>query len=337
MQSEIASILRLNGWAGRVVLIAYGLGTTVVAVLNLPGLIVPELGVVALALLWAGLAILGLSQGEPLGLGWTLGVIGITTTVTAISSWNVVNPADPGYATWPLGAMTILLFVLALRGRRGLAWIGFLALAAVSIAVALVGGQDVMRVVNDILRQSATLVIGTLFAIVLRRATQSISSIQNSQVSQAAVAAAGATAARERDEQNSRLEQDARPALERIISTEPFSDDDLRAFNALAATLRGGIQATGSTGTRIADAVRSARVRGLAVTFIDEGGTPLSAEDRGRVETALLPLLTDIPQGSVTVRLSPDGSDEIATIVVEEGGIYRRILVTGAVEARLTQ
>ena len=100
---------------------------------------------------------------------WTLGIIGVVSATTAITSWNVLTPENPGYATWPLGAMTFLRsFVLALRGRRALAWVGFAAVAVISVVLAIVAGQEAIRVINDVLRQSATLVIGTLFAIVLR-------------------------------------------------------------------------------------------------------------------------------------------------------------------------
>lgn len=333
MQNEVASVLRLNGWAGRTVLLVYGVGTTIVAALNIGELTVPALGVVALGLLWAGLVILGLVQGEPLGLPWTLGIIAIVTATTAISTSNVLHPDDPHYATWPLGAMTFLLFVLALRGRRRWAWVGFAALAIVSIAGALLSNRDLVGVINDVARQSATLIIGTLFAIVLRRATQTITSLHNAQVSRAATAAASTTAARDRDEQNHRLEQDSRPALERIIAQAPFTPEDLRQFALLAENLRGGTQESGSRGTPIAAAVRAARVRGLNVNFVDEGGSPLTAEDRAHVEAALMPLLTDLDHGAITVRLSADGSDEIATIVVEVDGVYSRVLVTGTVQA----
>lgn len=330
MKTEITSILRLDSWAGRLVLILYGIGTAIVAVLNLGGMIEPALGVVSIGLLWLGLVLLGLPQGEPFALPYAFGIVGVVVVTTALSSWNVLHPENPGYATWPLGAMTFLLFVVALRGRRGLAWIGFLALAIVSVVVALIAGQDVVRVINDIARQSATLLIGTLFAVVLRRAAQTITSIQNDQLSRAALATATEAATRERDAQNTRLEQAARPALERIISPQPFTEDDLRDFTSLAANLRGGTQASGSSGTRVADAVRNARIRGLSVTLIDDRGAALTAVELSRVETALLPLLRDVTNGSVTVRLSPTSYEEIATIVVEENGAYRRVLVTAA-------
>ena len=333
MKTDITSILRLNSWAGRLVLIIYGIGTTIVAVMNLSGMIQPVAGIGALVLLWAGIILLGFITGEPLALPWTIALIVIVALTTAISAWNVLDPQNPGYATWPLGAMTILLFVLALRGRRALAWVGFLVMAVISIIVAVLTSQDVVGVITLLLRQSATLIIGSLFAIVLRRATQTIASIQSYQLSRAAVSAATELAVQERDAQNSRLEQDARPALERIISPAPFTARDLQEFAAVSATLRGGTQAAGTSGNRIADAVREARVRGLTVTLIDDLGTPLPLADRARVESSLLPLLAEVVRGSITVRLSPDSHDEIATIVVEEDGEFRRVVITGEVVA----
>ena len=333
MNSEIGSILHLNGFAGRVVLAVYGVGTAVVAVLNLNGLIVPAFGLVSIGLFGFGLAFLALGRGEPIGTGWAVGVIAVVVTVTAVSTGNILNPDNPGYATWPLGAMTFLLFVLALRGRKALAWTGFAAMALVSIALAVASGNDVLRVVNDVARQSATLVIGTLFAIVLRRATQTIAAIQSRELSRTTVEAAAATANREREAQNSRLEQDARPALERIIAPQPFSPHDLQGFAALSSALRGGIQPVGSSGSGIADAVRVARVRGLSVTLIDDRGTALPNEVVGRLEEALLPLLAAMEQGSVTVRLNPEGGADIATIVIEENGQYRRMVLKDAAVA----
>jgi hypothetical protein len=330
VNSEIGSILHLNGFAGRVVLAVYAIGTAIVATLNLSGLIQPAFGIVALVLFGFAIAFLALGKGEPLGIGWTGGVIAVVVLVTAISSGNILNPENPGYATWPLGAMTFLLFVLALRGRKALAWVGFAAMAAVAIGLAVLAGLDVIRVINDVARQSATLIIGTLFAIVFRRATQTIAAIQSRELSRTAVEAAAATANREREAQNLRLEQDARPALERIISVQPFTQQDLQAFADLARTLRGGTQPVGSSGSGIADAVREARARGLSVTLIDDRGTALPNEVVARLVDALLPLLSSLAYGSVSVRLNPEGGADIATIVIEEGGLYRRMVLTDA-------
>lgn len=328
MNTDITSILRLNDWAGRIVLLFYGLGTTIVALLNLNGMKVPWLGLISIALLWFGLFLLARPDREPFRLTTTFFVMGTVATVTALSSWNIADPEHPGYASWPLGAMTFLLLVLALRGRRGYAWIGFAALAVVSIIAAIVAQQQIPTVVNDVVRQSATLLIGTLFALVLRRASQTITAIQANQLTRTTVAAASAAATRERAAQNARLERDARPALERILEPTPMTDDELRNFVLLESTLRDGIRASGFSSDRIANATRDARERGLTVVLLDDRGSDLLDRERALVESALLDQLESTADGAITARLSPHDRDELATIVVEEGGEYRRVVVT---------
>ena len=329
MNTDVTSILRLGDWAGRLVLLFYGLGTTVVAILNLSAMIVPALGIVALVLLWVGLLILARPDQEPFDFTATLAVTGIVAVVTAISCWNIIDLENPGYASWPLGAMTFLLLVLALRGRRIDAWLGFAVFAVIAIAVGAMGTRDTLLVVNDVLRQSATLLIGTLFALVLRRSSQTITAIQNNQLSRATLAASTAAAARERAVQTERLERDARPALERILSGAPLTPDELKHFALLETTLRDGIRATGFSSERVTEATRQARERGLRVVLLDDRGSELVDGERSRVEAALLDQLeTTDDGGSITARLSPHDRDELATIVIEEDGHYRRVVVT---------
>jgi len=328
VNTDISSILRLNDWAGRVVLAFYGVGTTIVALLNLRGYIVPGLAVASLVLLWIGLAILARPGGEPFPLASTVVVVVIVATVTALSCWNIADPTNPGYATWPLGAMTFLTLVLALRGRRGWAWIGFSLFAVISLVNGTINDHDPLVVVNDVARQAGTLLIGTLFALVLRRSGQTITAIQANQLTRTTVAAASAAATRERAAQNARLERDARPALERILQPEPLSDDEKQHFRLLEATLRDGIRATGFSGDIVAEATRQARERGITVVLLDDRGSELVDGEREIVEAALLEQLASTSTGAITARLSPHDRDELATIVVEEGGEYRRVVVT---------
>jgi hypothetical protein len=328
VNTDITAMLRLNDWGGRVVLVFYGIGTTLIALINLSGLLVPGLGIITLVLLWAGLAILATPGPEPFPLRSTVLVIVIVAVGTSLSAWNVADVATAGYATWHLGALTFLLLVLALRGRRMLAWIGFATLAVISLICGIVAQQDLLIVVNDVVRQSATLMIGTLFALVLRRASQTITAIQNNQLTRATIAAATMAATRERASQNARLEQDARPALERILAGKALGDDEQRNFALLEATLRDGIRATGFSSERIAIAAREAREQGLRVVLLDDRGSELVDGERELVEAALLDQLRATSEGAITARLSPEDRDELATIVVEEGGVYRRVVVT---------
>lgn len=327
MRVESSPVLRLNSRQGRILLAIYGAGTTLVAVLNLGGLVSPIAGIASLAFLWAALVILGLPGNDPLSLPLTLGVLGAIAVITVLSSWNVADPNNPGYSAWHLGAVTIVLLVLALRGRRALAWAGFALLAVVTIASTFGTGQNLVGAVNDIARQAGTLAIGTLFALVLRRAGRTIAAIHESLLVRTSREAATDAAARERSVQNERLEREARPALERLLHPQPLSAAELQAITMLEASLRDGIHAAGFSSPAVAYEVRIARERGVRVILVDDRGSDLSDADRTLAETALVTELRMLHSGTVTARLSPAGSPEIASIVVSGDGLQHSVIV----------
>ena len=327
MHADSSPVLRLNSPSGRILLGIYGAGTTLVAVLNLGGLVSPIAGIAALGLLWVALVVLALPGDDPLTLPLTAAVLGATTAITLLSSWNIASPNNPGYSAWHLGAVTIVFLVLALRGRRSLAWAGFGVLALVTLVSTLGTGQQPLGAVNDLARQAGTLAIGTLFALVLRRAGRTIAAIHTAQVVRASREASSAADSRERSAQNERLERDARPALERLLHPQPLSAAELHAIAMLEASLSDGIHAAGFGSPAVAAEVRSARGRGVRVILVDDRGTDLDDADRQLAETALVTELRMLHSGTVTARLSPAGSPEVASIVVSGDGLQHSVIV----------
>ena len=327
MRVESSPVLRLNSRPGRILLAIYGAGTTLVALLNLGGLVSPVAGILSLALLWASLVVLALPGDDPLSLRLTTVVLAATTAISLLSSWNVADPANPGYSAWHLGAVTLVFLVLALRGRRALAWAGFGVLAVVTIVSTAGTGQSLLGAVNDVARQAGTLAIGTLFALVLRRAGRTITAIHDAQLVRTGREAATDAAARERAMQNDRLERDARPALERLLHPQPLNAAELQAIAMLEASLRDGIHAAGFSSAAVAGEVRIARERGVRVILVDDRGHELSDSDRLLAETALVTELRMLHSGTVTARLSPAGSPEIASIVVSGDGLQHSVIV----------
>jgi len=327
MHAESSPVLRLNSGPGRILLAIYGSGTTLVALLNLGGLNSPVAGVISVALLWGALVVLALPGDDPLSLPLTSAVLAATTAITLLSSWNVASPNNPGYSAWHLGAVTIVFLVLALRGRRALAWAGFALLAVVTLGSTFGTGQLLLGAVNDLARQAGTLAIGTLFALVLRRAGRTIAAIHDAQLVRTGRAASTEAAARERAIQNDRLERDARPALERLLHPHPLSAAELQAIAMLEASLRDGIHAAGFSSPAVAGEVRIARERGVRVILVDDRGGELSDSDRALAETALVTELRMLHSGTVTARLSPAGSPEIASIVVSGDGLQHSVVV----------
>ena len=325
--SSFTAILRLEDARGRVILVLYGAATTLVATINLSGLIYPLLGVLSLALLWVALALLAFPSAERYGIVSTFVVVGLVIAITLISSWNLADPARPVYANWNLGATTFVLLVVLLRGRRLVAWTTFAAVASITLLASVTTDRGFAEGINDVARQSATLIIGTLFAIFLRRTSRTIDALQDAQLRRRTAEAAILATTKERAVQNARLDRVARPALERILDETPFTPRELGEFVLLEAALRDSIRAAGFSTELLATEAWIARARGLQVILLDDRGAELDDDDRQRVETAVISELRATTYGTVTARLSPQGRSDIATIVVDEVGQYRRIVV----------
>jgi hypothetical protein len=320
-------MLRLTGIGGRLLLAFYGIATTLVALLNFDKYSVAPLLFLALGLMFAALAVLASESKEPFGALGTTTVIVLVAATTFVNAWNLANPASPGYANWHMGAMTFVLLVLALRGRPKQAWLGYGIFASIEILSTFYTDLTLIAAITDIARQAATLLIGSLFAMLLRRASRTITAIQETQLSRAAARAATAAATGERERQVARLERDARPALDRILSGVELTAEEREGFALLEAGLRDGIRAAGFSSEALAAETREARARGLQVVLLDDRGSELDDDERAVVELAVIDQLRASAEGTITARLSPYERDEIATIVVDEGGVYRRVVV----------
>lgn len=327
MNTDLTAVLRLTDVRGRALLMFYGAGTTLVAGLNLERLIVPAFGILGLLLLWAAIVLLSRAGATPFALRSTFAVLACVIGMALFSAWNLVDVVTPGYSGWYLGSGTFVLLVLGLRGRGRFAWAGFILLAVISLLSTLQTGQDQLAAIAELARQAGTLFIGSLFAIVLRRAASVIATIQERQLARVAIDAATAMATRERALQNERLEEHARPALERLLSEEPLTGAERQGMALLEAELRDGIRAAGFVSDAIVRETRAARQRGVQVTLVDDRGGHLAPADFDRVEKALISELQSATGGSVTARLSSSDSIEIATIVVGNGDAYRSVSV----------
>ena len=325
--SQDSASLRLTDGGGRALLAFYGAGTAIVAVLNLGGLYSPALGIVSVVMLWVALILLAVPGPDRLSGRLTAAVIGLTTAMSLASSWNIVDPDAAGYSAWHLGAITFVLLVLALRGRRSVAWIGFATLVVITLISTVFTGEELLGAVNNLARQAGTLAIGTLFAVALRRAGITIAAIHEARLLRSSQEAATASAAEERSLQTARLERDARPALERLMSPVPLGEAERRGLALLAESLRDGITAAGFSGDVAAQEIRSARARGIRVALIDDRGAGLEASDRQLAEDALVLELRRAKGGTVTARLSPLDSEEIASVVVDDGEVHRSVIV----------
>jgi hypothetical protein len=284
--------------------------------------------IVSLVLISAAATLLTRPVRDPLPLRRSIVILTITTAVTVLSDANIPPDAPPGFSTWHYASVTLVLFILGLRGRSVLAWVGFFAVVAVTIAWTLMTGSTLL--LELLPNQAATLAVGTVFAVGLRNTSKRIWQLQAEQTALAAAESASLAAAEERARQAARLNAVARPALERIAAGPPYSDEERESWMRLEATVRDSLRAPSLNLPQLAAAADGARARGVEVTLLDDSAGELeSSTDREVIATAIIAELDTMDSGRLTGRVLPRGRGQLATIVVddEDGETSRQIVV----------
>ena len=278
----------------------------------------PGLGVGALALyVVAILTTLGLYRGLHMPVGQA-----VFNALVAIALPLIVNPliadgAHNTFATWYVGGLGVLLSATAVRQHRTIAWI---ATALVCLIVVAWGGLTAIYD-SGLIGMVLLVAAGQALSLGVERASADVKRLGDQ--AQAEASEAAATTA-QRLERQVRLQQAlsaSRPILERIVA----SDGKLSAAEQLEsrlaeAALRDEIRGRNLINPRVRDAVRLARLRGVEVLLLDEGGLDDCEPDlRERLLGDVANAIDGFAAGKVTVR-SPKGEPWMLTVVALSPG-----------------
>ena len=212
----------------------------------------------------------------------------------------------------------MVLVVLAVRGRMGFSWSGYLVMTVLAIGWALLNGRTVFDGVNLAIRHAGTLLAGTLFAVGLKNSTQTLSGLNRERALNGAAVATAAAAMEERDTQLTRVNTLARPTLERLVRAEHLHAS-LRAVSRLVeATLRDAMRGRALFVEPLISAARAARIRGVDVTLLDDSADPPPLQLAAAAEIVAAQL-NSLTHGRLTARVLPAGRPIIASIVVDAG------------------
>ncbi|GCE38838.1 hypothetical protein Rhow_002362 [Rhodococcus wratislaviensis] len=304
---------------------AYITGITVAAAGTVAG--VRPWWPVAVAVLVNAAAVTGLLvvSGDPLP-WWAALAIGAAGPVAAalvlsVLPVPVVNPLQ----TWPVGSAVGVYTFLCVRGRPWWAWGGQVCIMAVCVGWATTTGQGTAYGLVISVISIGPLLMGTVFAYTIRPYATTIFRLRREATRQIADEAAAAAALSERDRQLHRLDELARPLLERIATGRPLDRDEMLQCRLLEAHLRDALRAPGLADPLITSAAQAARARGVEVVLLDDHGLDTAADDvRRRVVLAVADELHRAQSGSVTARILPPGRAQTASVLVSaDAGTHR--------------
>ncbi|KQV06361.1 hypothetical protein [Leifsonia sp. Root112D2] len=326
--SDATDLLQLTSFRARLVLLLFIATQVLLTIVALNLVTTPWRSILALVLVSFAAALLTVRVADAYPLSLVLVIFAIVVTSTLLVTWNLPDSGPLGYAGWHWGAITFVLFVLALRERILWAWASFAAMAALSIAWAVSVGRGLGGGIDLIDRHAGLLLIATLFALALRRTSRRIDALAATQIEVAEREAASRTILAEQAEQTATLDTLARPALEAIASDAPLTESDRRDFVLLEALLRDRLRAAALLTPAITRAVQDARRNGVEVVLLDDrGDVEISAGALGEVEAAVLDAVRQPHIEGLTVRLLPAGREDVATVVAQHRGETRRTTI----------
>ncbi|THG30759.1 hypothetical protein [Naasia lichenicola] len=233
---------------------------------------------------------------------------------TAAISWEMPTHGWPGYASWHLGASTIMLFFLAMRGRIAIAWVSYLLMSAITIVWAVDVGQGIGTGIALTDRNAGVLLIGSLFGAAIGRLAQRIRNLSEIEVRRGAAISAEQVSVAQRGVRLERLEQMALPFLRRVAGGADPAEVHAEAV-VLEGQLRDQVRA-GVLAPALAEAVSEARARGIDVTLLDDLRDIPPSDVMDGLTAFVRGRLAEMTEGKLVVRLLPPGREIRATVLV---------------------
>ena len=280
----------------------------------------------AIAIVGAGGVLIVAKRSYPYPWTDTALILGIVVVANAMVFDSLHVSGDLGRATWNLGANTWLLFFLTIQGRPWAAWLGMVLMIAQSATWAAITDRGALAGVVMCSNHVGILLVGTLFAILLRRTAQRIEALRERALTAAAETAAADAGIEIRRARVDELSALALPLLERIGEGGPFTDAERASFARAEARLRDGVRGRALALPEVVEATEAARARGVSVTILDDRGEVIEDGDAlARMVEVIVRTLGAAFAGAVTVRLQPPGRDCALTLLHVHGDEVTRI------------
>lgn len=314
---------RLIGLIGTGPWLLFGLAVVTLSiqalVLGGPPMRTPS-GVAALALVLVAAALLAGRSATPLPLWRTLVVVAVPPVTVLLITWQqAFHDRSPGYEAWELWANSLLMFVLAIRGRIAAAWIAEgLSIGLVCLWSQLLTGS-VLYGISISYGQPVALIACTAFAVGLHQTARRILEFR---------AAERDRAGREAMDAGARVSAEFELAIVRGMAEPTLRDiadggsPDPQAVRSLEASLRDLVRGRSLAVEPLTAELRELRTRGADVVVLDDlGDHPIDASELAEAARWAASRIRRSPARTITIRIAPldtaSGSRVVVTISLD--------------------
>lgn len=281
----------------------------------------PEIAVAAIAIyLVAVLPSVILYRPEKLPLNQAIFNFAVAALVPLLINSQLDPDQADQYSTWYVIGIATLMATTAVRQQRFLAWAGTVMMVAQVVAWRgfIEGSQIGLNGALMLVFAGHTISIG------LERAYRDTMAFSQEALDIRTQQVTNAAASEERRERLDLALQGARPMLDEIKNSHgKLSFEQKLEARLLEAALRDEIRGRGLMTPEIRNAARAARIRGVEVIILDEGGLD-SADEELRLEILrkAAKSFEQVNEGRLTLR-APAQEDWRVTLVATRPGIAK--------------
>lgn len=322
---DIRTVLGMHTPAARLLVTVYIVAITIITVASRHGVSAMWPSLLALVILSAATVGLLTVPGDPLPRAATAAMTAAGPIACALTLSAVPVPLESSLQGWTHGAATTICCFMCVRGRIFSAWIGLVSVAAAYAAWTTYAGFGPTQGVLWVRLEIGPVGMATLLALTLRPNVRMIFELRDAAARRIATQSAAAAAVDERDAQLARLDNLARPMLERIAAGGELDRAEQQRCGLLEAHLRDLLRAPALADPVITELVQDARSRGVDVVLIDDHAMDDADEEvQRRVRAHVADALCASQSGAVRVRILPPDRRSIASIVIQDGDIASR-------------
>ena len=243
--------------------------------------------------------------------------LAVAALVPLLTNYNLDPKTADMYSTWYVIGIATLMATTAVRQQKFIAWLGtaILVIQVISWAGFIAGIQMGLIGALMLVFSGHTISVGLSNAY---RDTMAFTKLALDTQTEKAVNAAAS------EERRARLDSALRGALPMLniikSSHGKLTEGQKQEARLLEASLRDEIRGRGLMTNPIREAVKAARMRGIEVVLLDEGGLDqLTQRHRSEILGQVAESIADVKEGRITLRAPTDEAWRVTLVATRPG------------------
>ena len=314
-------MIRIPRWLVAILGVLFGLLHAGLGFASLNGYTEPGLATIAIILyIVAIIASMVFYRGPDLPMPQAIFNLTVAALVPLLTNTNLDPKTADMYSTWYVIGIATLMATTAVRQQKLIAWIGtaILVLQVISWAGFIAGVQTGLIGAIMLVFSGHTISIG------LRNAYRDTMAFTKLALDTQKEKVVNAAASQERRARLDTALRGALPMLNQIKNQHgKLSAEQKQEARLLEASLRDEIRGRGLMTPAIRSAAQKARLRGVEVVILDEGGLDDTSEgNRSEILAKVAAAFEDVHEGRITLRAPAEEAWRV-TLVATRAGIAK--------------